>query len=330
MKTRNHFLTLVMGSALVFFTGCENNDPALEKPKPDGEALMEEFGTNLNEAKQEFTVNAATGGSITGKEGTVVQFFSNGFKKPNGETVTGDVKVELIELFSKADMLLKDMPTLGRKDGKIATLISGGEFYVNATQDGTQLVSAGYSLAVPTAKTGGPDTEMHLFNGKEECTNTDCDVIWEENDKGAIQIGERGGATGGGQGIQSVYYAFQSQFGWTNIDKWYSDPRPKTTIFVDVPEGYDKTNCEVYLSYDGEPTALARFDTYNDDTDLFSEHYGLIPIGLQVHFVMVSIVDGQYNYAVQAATITNNHVQVISALTPTTEEDLIDIINDLP
>jgi hypothetical protein len=97
-----------------------------------------------------------------------------------------------------------------------------------------------------------------------------------------------------------------------------------------VPEGYDNTHCAVYLSYDGEPTALASFDVYNDGTDLFTEHYGLIPIGLQVHFIFVSVVDGQWNYAIQSATITANHVQVISNVQPITEAQLENLIDDLP
>jgi hypothetical protein len=69
---------------------------------------------------------------------------------------------------------------------------------------------------------------------------------------------------------------------------------------------------------------------YNDATGLFTEHYGLIPIGLQVHFIFVSVVDGQWNYAIQQATITQNHVQVISNVQPVTEAQLETLVNDLP
>lgn len=330
MKTRNYLLNLMVGSALVFSAvSCEKNDgPKPEGPKPDGEALLEMFGENVADATQHFTLNAEDGGSITGEEGTIVQFGSNAFLTENGDPVTGDVDIELVEIFSKARMALTEMSTKGRNgDGDIATLISAGEFYINATKDGNQLKPAeGFTLIVPAENTGDPDDQMGLFTGKEECDDNDCDVVWEQEDKG-VQLGQRENATGG---VSTVYYAFQSQFGWTNIDRWYSDPRPKTTIFVDVPEGYDNTNCAVYLSYDGEPTALAQFDVYNEDTQLFTEHYGLIPIGLEVHFIMISIVDGQYNYAIQAATITDNHVQVIGDLQPITEEALTELINDLP
>lgn len=330
MKTRNYFLNLMMGSALIFGAiSCDNNEnPEPEKSKPDGEALLEMFDGNIDEITQHFTMDAASGGSITGEEGTTIQFGADAFLTESGEPVTGEVDIELVEIFSKAKMVLTEMPTKGRNaDNKIATLISAGEFFVNATKDGAQLKPKnGFTLVVPADKTGDPDFEMGLFTGKEECDNNDCDIVWEEEDKG-IQVGERPNATGG---IATGYYAFQQQFGWTNIDKWYSDPRPKTTIYVNVPEGYNSTNCAVYLSYDGEPMALAQFDVYDEDEELFTEHYGLIPIGLEVHFIIVSIVDGQYNYAIQGATITENHVEVIGDLQPVTEEELIDLIEDLP
>lgn len=350
MKTRNYFLNLLLVTALAFsVASCDNNEevqpqeeqpeeenpieeqPEEELPAPDGVALLEMFNQNLEEIRQEFELTAEDGGTITGEEGTMIQFGPNAFLTEAGDSVSGPVTIELVEIYSKAKMVLTEMATKGRnQEGEIATLISGGEFFINATQGDVQLKPAyGFTLMVPVDNTGGADEEMGIFAGVQECDDDDCDIIWEEEDKD-LQIGQREGGAPGGTGVETVYYAFQSQFGWTNIDKWYSDPRPKTTIFADVPEGYDDTNCAVYISYDGEPTALAQFDVYNTETGLFTEHYGLIPIGLEVHFIMVSIVDGQYNYAIQAATITENHIEVIGDLQPTTEEALVQLIEDLP
>jgi hypothetical protein len=206
-------------------------------------------------------------------------------------------------------------------------LISGGEFYVNATQGGEQLtLKAGFTIVAPTENTGKIDEEMNLFNGEINCEGDDCDLVWQEvNDRG-IQIGEFQ-TTGG---FKTAYYVFQSEFGWTNIDKWYSDPRPKTKIFVDVPDGYDRSNCAVYMAYDGEPTALASFDTYDDEKKLFSEHYGLIPIGLKVHFIFVSIIEDEVQYALQSATISENHVETIDDIKAITQEELVTLIHALP
>jgi hypothetical protein len=122
-----------------------------------------------------------------------------------------------------------------KADGSIATLVSGGQFYVNATLKGEQLIPVnGYSLIIPVNNTGGADNDMKLFQGQEVCAGDDCKIVWEEMDRG-VEVA-KWQDTGG---VYSVYYAFQSKFGWTNIDKWYNDPREKTTIYVDLPNEYN-------------------------------------------------------------------------------------------
>jgi hypothetical protein len=197
---------------------------------------------------------------------------------------------------------------------------------VNATLKGEQLIPVnGYSLIIPVNNTGGADNDMKLFDGKEVCEGDNCKIVWEQMDRG-VEVAKWQDAGG----IYSVYYAFQSKFGWTNIDKWYNDLREKTTIYVDLPDEYNNTNCSVYLSYDGQASALAQFDKYDKNKKLFTEHYGLIPIGLEVHFVVLSIVEGEWHYAIAEATITENHVQIIGELSSTTEADLVKMVEQLP
>jgi len=329
MKTVNYLLklTFALSMLMLIASGCSKDDEQVTpiEPQPDGEALDQSYADVLDKAMQNFTLDADSGGSVEGEHGTKVTFNANSFVDADGNEVTGDVDIELIEILNRADMLLSDKTTQGRQeDGSIATLVSGGEFYVNAKKEGEQLQlkdGQSFNIVVPTDTL---DQAMQLFvNEDKECLDPDCDVVWEE-EKNRMEIGD----TPNGAGL--AYYGFVSNFGWTNIDRWYSDPRPKTTLFVDVPEGYDGSNCSVYLTYDGEPTALARFDVYDEETELFTEHYGQIPIGLEVHFIMVTIIDGQYYYAIQGATIEENHVEVMGDLSPTTEAELTQMIEDLP
>lgn len=79
--------------------------------------------------------------------------------------VSGPVEIELIEAFDRGTMLVVDMPSQGRNaDGQVAQLISGGEHYVNATQNGEDLELGGtFLLQVIAETTGGPDGDMTLF-----------------------------------------------------------------------------------------------------------------------------------------------------------------------
>jgi hypothetical protein len=313
--------------AALFLAACEEKT---ETPViiPDGPALEAFIDSNIEEQTQSFTIDASTGGNIKGSGGTIFQFSSNAFKTLAGDAVTGMIDIEVIEVYSRTNMLLTEKPTTGKLDnGDHAMLISGGEFYVNATQNGDQLKAvAGYYIIAPTGNTGGKQEDMKVFTGVEECIDDECNNLWvEEKDQG-MEVGQ----FQDGGGVFEAYFCYQTKFGWTNIDKWYNDPRPKTTIFVDAPEGFDNTNCVIFLSYDEEPTALARFDTYDQETGLFSEHYGLIPIGLKVHFILVSIANDEIHYAIQGAEITENHVEAIGEIKSVTEEELITMIGNLP
>jgi hypothetical protein len=126
------------------------------------------------------------------------------------------------------------------------------------------------------------------------------------------------------------YYVTFGNFGWTNVDKFYSNPRPRTTILADAPEGYDNTNSAIYLSYDGEgQNALAKLDTYDSNTGLFSEHYGQIPIGLACHVIFATAENGQWRYAIKAVTVAANDVYTFTLAETTvgTEAQLVAAIN---
>ena len=286
---------------------------------------------------QVYDVDTAGWTTVTGEDGTELFFFPDSFMKSDGTLADGDVQVELIEIFDKGSMLVTDMPSMGQlPSGELAQLISGGEHYVGATQEGEELrLNGTFQMTTPASNTGGPDMEMNMFRAEVEPgvpAGRDDQAVWveEEEDREAFGIAGEGG---GADGADTMYWAISDQFGWTNIDRWYSYLRPKTTINVDVPDGWDDTNSAVYLSYDGEATALARMDTYDDVTGLFSEHYGLIPIGLQVHLIFVTESEGDWSYAIQSATIVEDHLTTFATADDFIETDtdgLVAAINALP
>lgn len=330
MKKVNLILSAIFTlCVLMILSSCQDDEMVNEitDKRPDGEALNGKFSENVNDAVQSFSGNASENFNITGEQGTVVWFGANSFVDADGDSVKGSVDIKLIEIFDKSTMLLHGKSTMARnKNGDKEALISGGEFFINAKQGGEQLFlreGSGFTIMAPADEV---DQAMILFtNENADCLDPECDILWKEEDGNKrLEMGDN--PAGGGM----AYYAFANQFGWTNIDKWYNDPRPKTTLYVDVPEGYDNTNCAVYLSYDGEPTALAVFDQYVDADQLFTEHYGQIPIGMEVHFILVSVIDDEWHYSIQGATITENHIEIMGEPIQTTEAELTNKINNLP
>lgn len=329
-KLKNLFFSLVV---LFLIASCETNDDMdIDPVNPDIETMILggiEFENSITEARensvQNFTVSADSGGLIIGEQGTQIYFPPGGFEFLGGEAASGDVDIQLIEIYDRASMLKQQVPTNGQQaNGDVVTILSGGEFFINATSNGNQLAPAtDFTLTAPTDDF---DPEMTVFIPRD-CQDINCDVVWEEDEDAEVNGGEIQNEDGT---WTSAYVAPLNGFGWTNLDKWWSYAGPKTMVYVDVPEGFDNTNSGVYVSYDGEPNALAYFDTYDETLEMFTEHYGQMPIGLEVHFIFVSVQNGDYVYAIQGATIVDGHTEVIGTTGVTTEAGITALINDLP
>lgn len=315
MKTKS----LLIATAVLLLTYSCNKPEVIPPPTPDGSALTNLFTSNRNGAVQTYTVNATTGDVITGTHGTTVEIYPNTLLDASNNLVSGNVTVELIEIFDRASMLFNNKPTIGIQPGGEPTLLlSGGEYYLNIKQNGNQLHTNSYVLVnVPANLTGGMDPNMELFRmGGDVNTGED---LWELDVADTAMVVD---TTGSGS-----YGIMDGEWGWTNVDRFWSDPNPKTTLLVEMPEGYDLSNCEIYLVYDDMPNCLARLDAFTPE-GYFSEHYGQIPIGLHVHVVAVAIIDDELHHAIKDVTIADGQIVTISELTPTTQGELTTTINN--
>ncbi len=317
-------ISVLIGAILIL--GACKKPKQQEDPKPDGQALHESFMQHREDLLQTFTIDASTGGTITGSEGTVITFPPNAFG-----SVSGNVEIELIELYDRAGMLLSNRPTNGVKpNGDVEIMKSKGSLYINAKQ-GVNILELVDPITIKTRGENDPGAPVMfvLDGGRNQDATGDWELLDEDNDGHEDMVQPRDTAVG--QGGETFYIFDRNNLGWTNLDKWYSYSGPKTQLWVDVPDGYDDSNCEVYLMYEGEPGALARMDVYDDTQGMFTEHYGYIPIGINVHLVMVTEIDGTLYASMKTGiTIVNNHVEVMPDPQPTTQQDLENAINALP
>ena len=327
VKNMKNLMGITLLIALTL-TSCKK--PEDDEPQADGAALTHIFENNRADAMQSFVVDIDGGATITGSQGTQVTFPANSIGL-NGSPVSGNIDVELIEVYDRAAMLLQNMPTSGIKpNGDQEALKSAGEFFLNATQNGNQL-----EILLPVtiqSKGVAPGTweSMQVFRAGDDANDTDLWTEADENNDGANDNAE-GGEGPGPNGTYVVYSVFDtSAFGWTNLDRWYNFTGQLTDIYVDTPDEFDGDNCEVFLTYDGEPTALARMDNYDSGLGMFTEHFGRIPVGQAVHIILVAEIGGTLHYTMQGTTIVDNHIEVMAAPQPTTQAALEAMINALP
>lgn len=329
MKSINFYLGFLF--ILPFFlVGCEDDSGSTPIVAPIVPPTVQEFNALREQALQNLTQDFSLIVDDTGMvEFTSLQGVNVSIYTPcltfGGENILeGDVlNIKFIELYNKGSLLTTSIATMGKhSNGDLELLITGGAFYIDVTHNGQSVDNnyCGFSLQIPTLLTGGADYDMTLWFGNFDQQGN---LVWEAN------TGQQGG---GEMGIsEDTYSVWASQFGWTNVDRFYDAPDPKTTILVSVPEGYNASNSSVYLSYNGE-LGLARLDTYDEDTGHFSEHYGLIPVGLECNVIFVSEHNGQWVYTIKPVIIEEDEVIeiLLSDLNTTSESQLSNLINALP
>ena len=321
-KTNFKSIAVLFFGITTLLSCSKDEDPAKDYiPSAASFYAIKEQGVKMQ--TQNFTATAGSGIiNLTSSHGVQISFNGNNLSK-NGNPVTGTIDIKFIEIFDKGTMLATNKSTMGKlSNGNQSVMKSGGEFYLEASQGGVKLVSTGnIQLNVPANLTGVVDTEMTFWEGN---TTDPENIVWQ---KPANAVGGHGGVVGFNQ---SGYTATFGNFGWTNIDRFYNDPRPKTQILATVPAGYNNTNSAVYLSVDGEgQNQLAKFDTYNPTTLQFSEHYGQIPIGLACHIIFATEDNGQWRYGIKGVTTVANGIYSFSLAETVlgTEAQMIAAIN---
>jgi hypothetical protein len=211
-------------------------------------------------------------------------------------TVTGNITIELKEIFSKKDMILTGILPMS----KYKPLVSGGEIYINATQNGQTLRLLPNKIIYATVPAGvNPSYQMQEFYSE---SNSLFDTTgWTTNNNNISVVQD----SSGGSTFFNYYFQIDSMQ-WINCDYFWYNTSPKTAVGVSLPSQFNSTNCLVFMSVDGQ-NSLGR---------LFDFGGGFLtaewPIGTVVTFIAIAEINGQYYSSFQGGTLVDNHVETIS------------------
>lgn len=278
------------------------------------------FAEQVQQATQKFTVNVdKLPVSITGKYGTVLTF--QGLREQwSSRIIRGDVQVEFIEIYTVADMLLLNKPTLGYSNGELLPLQSGGEFFVSAKQNGTELAK-NYSIVTRPSTQWVP--EMQAFVGSPTTQDslgqaTTSAVTWYQAPTRTVTCADTGGTR-----VGSYCLNFQST-SWCNIDKFMDTTKTIKPLKVIVPAGLVPPNVQVYLTVVNVKSLVPLYLKQNS----FTANYAL-KLGTEINIVVIADDNGTLKYAIQRTKITDNQTETIPALTPITVAELRNKISAL-
>jgi hypothetical protein len=302
------FLTLV-------FTACnKDEDPVVESspvPTPSvSNPLLALFQSHVTDATQRFAVQASSGGFIQGTKGVQVFIAPNAFKDQNGQVVTGEVTVELVEAVDVSDMLWLNKQTVGMDNGVPKPLVSGGQFYLNATQAGQQLalVPGSTNISVPA---NNPDPSMELFSGT---VDADGVILWTPF-----------GQNGADLDTDSLAYTFPNDsLGWINCDYFNSWGVPLTRITVDVPAEHNGANTLVWVVFPSINSLTGVGFAAGDGVFQTSSGYAA-PTGMDVVIVGFALIDNVYYSSFTNTTLVPDHTEQITFQATTEAQFMLDV-----
>ena len=162
----------------------KKDDPTSNSGLPSSEVIGVSAILQQNAPQaQTRQINAQFPTPIRTLNGARYTFNSNSFLLPDGNVAVGMVDIQITEHFKNGDLVLAGMPTISNGE----QLVTGGQFLVEAYQNGQQLsASPQYNLnaEIPTNE---PDANMDLFIGE---SNLDGTVNWVEASQGNLNLTE--------------------------------------------------------------------------------------------------------------------------------------------
>ncbi len=313
---------LIPAVATLLFFSCAKETPENTWPANTSSngALNNLFAQNAP-TMQQFSLNAASGGSISGVDGANIYFVPNAFVYQNNTPVTGSVTIYLQEVYTKSDIIYSG----GFTTANGLPLVSGGEINVTAYQGTQELKLAGPGRAyatIPAIQNAPPMQKFRAssFGSDNDFVQADTSTINAVPDSAAI----------------NPFYPYNYGFGldslnWTNCDQYfglfYNTNATMTEFSLPVPQLFDAENSFVFVT-SSYATFAARIWDFDTVSNAYLCNYYRLPVGYDFTFTIVSEINGTFYYDSRTVTIQEN---ISIALNPqiTTEAQVLQNIGNL-
>jgi hypothetical protein len=241
---------------------------------------------------QTFVVTAGISQMVIGAKGTKLRFNPGSFKDENGNVITGgNINLELIEMYKPGNMIANRATTMSNGN----FLASGGQIYLKVSMSGKNIEAGTYGISYANAESGNI---MNLYTGNT--ANEDSVVTWGNPlaSLGTFCVNGTFDTTGTGV-TGDLYYKFDSctKFEWINCDRLYSNPAPKTKIYLTMNDTtFNATNTQVYMVIPSI-NSVACMSFYDATLRRFQfNNYYTVPEGITVSFIAMAVKNGSYYY----------------------------------
>lgn len=315
--------------ASIFLGACEIVEDDSPDPETEVFASLDEFYAEREVKPIVYKADAALGGSFTTDKGSVIKIPENAFTTKDGRSVSGPIDIEVKEVFSTLDIINSGVFPISND----AVLNSGGEFFIEASSNGEELVvgkDAFISFSIPAQAV---DANMQLFFGGPG--NDNEDVNWEPLDtigvdtlRGDTARVFRSNSSFTFNSADNSYQIELDSMGWGNIDAFLNTQYFDCTFNLKGVDDLDGANTTAFAVFKDQnsiwPVGANSWGSINNN--LITERH-LADVAMNV--VVISVVNKQLYYGLLDITPAPNTTYDIE-MKMIESDDLDDIISNLP
>ena len=277
------------------------------KPQLNAYSSPSAYLDTKKQAEQEFIIDGSPG-PIVGNQGTTIWGGKDCVRLPNGDTISYPFTLKLVELYTPADMIYYQMPTVSAS----RILATDGEIRIRTFKNGTELNllpgCAGFMVSMPNdAPLPGSRKKFYGFNSGSIVDFTD--------DLSSLGITSSQSSF---WGIDTIgYNSIIERFGWINCAQLAGSASGSTLSFASNVD--DLTNVAIFAYLPATKTVM---QSYN-------QSLGIIPNGSDVKIIAFAI-DGNgslFSYSQQLNVSASQTIQV--TMLQTTDAQLTALLNSL-
>lgn len=307
-------------------TACQESIDVFVPFDPSYSALpqgdVNQIFDNLSPEVRSYEWNVADAKVVETPGGVELHIPANAFVNGQGETVSGSVTLNLVEMLSAGQMIIHDKPNVA--SGEI--LEAAGNFLLEAEQQGLKLELAAeklIQLQIPVNSTQGtPNPEMRLFYGNNQ--NPEF-FNWEPSSLVVETVELLDSLT---MEVRQVYRFVVDRLGWLGCNAFVEEIQQWSTLCVDLPPGFDSENTAVYIAFQNLNGLAKLFN--NEARELSSFCKDLIPTQSEVVVITLSVAgDGTYYFNYRVVFVDGSEVRISLQPQKTSLETIKSFLSEL-
>lgn len=281
---------------LSVFHSCKKD--RIEPPQEEQLAAYQPISSYLDQKKQqeqEFIITGTTNDTIVGNQGTRIYGSKNCLVDSNNDTIAHPFTVKLVELYTPADMMYWQMPTVA--GGNI--LETAGEIRLRAFKGTDELSlkpSCPYAIEMPNS---APTNNMTIFYGTDNGTFVD----WTDSQVAFSTI-------------PYGYLGYVNSLGWINCDNQAATGGHSVSFTSSTD---DLTNVGIFLYIPATKTVMQGYN----------QTIASVPGGSNVKIVLMAIDSNGDLFSYTDTRTINGNTSIDVTLSSTTDAALTAHLNSL-